>query len=43
MAWHGDGCQVVQELDHVAFLLMLCERGQEKFGKSITYTLFEEG
>ena len=36
------GCQVVQDPDHFAFLLSLCERAKEKFGNSFTYTLLEE-
>ena len=37
------GCQVLQDPDHFAFLLMLCERSKTKFGNSFTYTLLEEG
>ncbi len=37
------GCQVLQDPDHFAFLLMLCERSKSKFGNSFTYTLLEEG
>jgi hypothetical protein len=37
------GCQVLQDPDHFAFLLALCERGREKFSNSFTYTLLEEG
>lgn len=36
------GCQVLQDPDHFAFLLMLCERGAEKYGNSFTYTLLTE-
>lgn len=36
------GCQVVQDPDHFQFLLILCERGREKYGNSFTYTLLEE-
>ncbi len=36
------GCQVVQDPDHFAFLMSLCERAREKFGNSFTYTLLEE-
>ena len=36
------GCQVLQDPDHFAFFLMLCERAKEKFGNSFTYTLLEE-
>jgi hypothetical protein len=36
------GCQVLQDPDHFAFLLALCERGREKFGNSFTYTLLNE-
>lgn len=36
------GCQVLQDPDHFAFLLSLCERAKEKFGNSFTYTLLEE-
>lgn len=36
------GCQVVQDPDHFAFLLTLCERAREKFGNSFSYTLLEE-
>jgi len=36
------GCQVLQDPDHFAFLLMLCERGKEKYGNSFSYTLLEE-
>ncbi|TDI83094.1 MAG: hypothetical protein E2O76_13375 [Caldithrix sp.] len=37
------GCQVLQDPDHFAFLLMLCERSKSKFGNSFTYSLLEEG
>ena len=36
------GCQVLQDPDHFGFLLVLAERGREKFGNSFTYTLLEE-
>ena len=36
------GCQVLQDVDHFAFLMTLCERAREKFGNSFTYTLLEE-
>ena len=36
------GCQVLQDPDHFAFLLKLCERAAEKFGNSFTYTLLTE-
>ena len=36
------GCQVLQDPDHFSFLMVLCERGKEKFGNSFTYTLLEE-
>lgn len=36
------GCQVVQDPDQFAFLLMLCDRAKEKFGNNFTYTLLEE-
>ncbi len=36
------GCQVLQDIDHFAFLMALCERAREKFGNSFTYTLLEE-
>ena len=36
------GCQVVQDPDHFAFLLTLCERARKKFGNNFTYTLLEE-
>jgi len=35
-------CQVLQDPDHFAFLLKLCQRGAEKFGNSFTYTLLTE-
>ena len=37
------GCQVIQDPDHFAFLLSLCERAKEKYGNSFSYTLLEEG
>ena len=36
------GCQVVQDPDHFAFLMQLCDRAKEKFADSFTYTLLEE-
>ncbi len=36
------GCQVMQDPDHFAFLLMLCERGAARYGNSFTYTLLTE-
>ena len=36
------GCQVLQDPDHFAFLVALCERAKSKFGNSFTYTLLEE-
>jgi hypothetical protein len=38
------GCQVLQDPDHFAFLLTLCDRQREKFrsGDTFTYTLLEE-
>ena len=36
------GCQVVQDPDHFAFILSMCERARNKFGNSFTYTLLEE-
>lgn len=36
------GCQVLQDVDHFAFLMMLCEKAREKFGNSFTYTLLRE-
>ena len=36
------GCQVLQDPDHFAFLLMLCERAKPKFGNSFSYTLLTE-
>jgi hypothetical protein len=36
------GCQVIQDPDHFAFLLALCERAREKYGNSFSYTLLEE-
>ena len=37
------GCQVIQDPDHFAFLLQLCDRAVAKFSNSFTYTLLEEG
>jgi hypothetical protein len=38
------GCQVLQDPDHFAFLLTLCERQRRKFqnGDAFTYTLLQE-
>ncbi len=36
------GCQVIQDPDHFAFLLMLCQHGAEKYANSFTYTLLTE-
>ena len=36
------GCQVLQDPDQFAFLLMLCERARSKFSNSFTYTLVTE-
>ncbi len=36
------GCQVLQDPDHFAFLMKLCDRAVEKFPNSFTYTLLEE-
>ncbi|GAG43566.1 unnamed protein product, partial [marine sediment metagenome] len=36
------GCQVLQDAEHFAFLMTLCERARKKFGNSFTYTLLEE-
>lgn len=36
------GCQVLQDPDHFAFLLRLCDRAVEKYPNSFTYTLLEE-
>lgn len=36
------GCQVMQDPDHFAFLLKLCDRAIAKFPNSFTYTLLEE-
>jgi len=36
------GCQVVQDPDHFAFILSMCERARAAFGNSFTYTLLEE-
>ncbi len=36
------GCQVLQDPDHFAFLMVLCERAKELYGNSFTYTLLEE-
>lgn len=36
------GCQVMQDPDHFAFLLKLCNRAIAKFPNSFTYTLLEE-
>ncbi len=36
------GCQVFQDPDHFAFFLMTCERANQKFGNSFSYTLLEE-
>lgn len=36
------GCQVLQDPDHFAFLMVLSERAAEKFGNSLSYTLIEE-
>lgn len=36
------GCQVLQDIDHFKFLMMLCETARKKFGNSFTYTLLEE-
>ncbi len=37
------GCQVLQDPDHFAFLLAMCDRSKARFGNSFTYTLIEEG
>ncbi len=38
------GCQVLQDPDHFAFLMQLCERQRQKFqsGDAFTYTLLEQ-
>lgn len=36
------GCQVLQDPDHFAFLMRLCDRAVGKFANSFTYTLLEE-
>ena len=42
-AWSA-GCQVLQDPDHFAFLMTLCDRQRQKFssGDSFSYTLLEE-
>ena len=36
------GCQVLQDPDHFDFLMVLCERGRQRFGNTFTYTLLNE-
>lgn len=36
------GCQVVQDVDHFIFLLVLCEKAKAIYGNSFTYTLLQE-